>query len=69
MAWIPLESSVIAAVRYDANARRLDVRFTSGELYRYSGVPASVMRAFMAAPSAGEFFNAEIRGAYPFEHL
>jgi hypothetical protein len=69
MAWIPVDSSVIDAVRYDSRASRLDIRFTSGDVYRYAGVPAFVMRAFMAAPSKGEFFYAEIRAAYAFERL
>ncbi len=69
MAWIPVDSSVIDAVRYDSRATQLDIRFTSGDVYRYAEVPAFVVRAFMAAPSKGEFFNAELRDAYAFERL
>ena len=69
VAWIPVDSSVIDAVRYDSRATQLDIRFTSGDVYRYAEVPAFVVRAFMAAPSKGEFFNAELRDAYAFERL
>jgi lysyl-tRNA synthetase class 2 len=69
VAWVPVESSVIDAVRYDARAERLDIRFTSGDVYRYAEVPAFVMHAFMAAPSKGAYFSAEIRDGYAFERL
>jgi lysyl-tRNA synthetase class 2 len=69
VAWIPVESSVIDAVRYDSRGERLDIRFTSGDVYRYAEVPPFVMRAFMAAPSKGEYFNAEIRDGYDYERL
>jgi lysyl-tRNA synthetase class 2 len=69
VAWIPVDSSVIDAVRYDSRAERLDIRFTSGEVYRYADVPPFVVRALMAAPSAGEYFNAELRDGYDYERL
>lgn len=69
MAWIPVESSVIDAVRYDSRTERLDIRFTSGEVYRYAEVPPFVVRALMAAPTTGAYFNAEIRDGYDYERL
>jgi hypothetical protein len=66
---IPIESSAIAAVDYDAGARRLEVRFVSGACYAYLGVPAEAYAALIAAPSKGAFFVAHVRDAYPFERL
>jgi lysyl-tRNA synthetase class 2 len=67
--WIPVESSVIDAVRCDSRTERLDIRFTSGDVYRYAEVPPFVVRAFIEAPSKGEYFNTEIRDGYAFERL
>jgi len=69
MSWTPMDSSVIAAVRYDPRTERLDIRFTSGLVYRYFAVPRFVARGLVTAPSAGEYFNAEIRDAYDYERL
>lgn len=69
VSWIPVESSVIDDVRYDSRRERLDIRFTSGDVYRYAEVPPFVVRALMAAPSKGEYFNAEIRDGYDYERL
>jgi hypothetical protein len=55
---------VIARISYRAKPRELDVTFTSGRAYVYSGVPPHVYRDFLAAESKGEFFNEEI--PYPY---
>jgi hypothetical protein len=71
-ALIPVTSSQIAAVGYDPAARRLVVRFRGsgrrpGAVYSYSGVPAEVAAALVAAASPGIYFNRHIRhGVYPF---
>jgi lysyl-tRNA synthetase class 2 len=67
MGWIRLNSSVLAAVWYHSN--QLHVEFCTGEIYRYRGVPASVYRKLLSAPSHGTFFNAKVRDAYPFDHI
>ena len=45
-------------MRYERRARTLDVVFrSSGEVYRYFGVPLSVWRAILRAPSKGTYLN------------
>jgi hypothetical protein len=61
---IPVESSVIAAVAYSAD-EALDVDFTSGARYRYTGVPAHLFDELLAAESKGAFFNQHIKLHYP----
>ena len=61
-----VESSAIARVDYDAAAQLLRVRFMSGRRYRYEDVPREVYERFVAAPSKGQFFNAEIRDRYDY---
>jgi hypothetical protein len=64
-----VDSTAIREIDYDAEGEKLFVRFASGEHYVYSGVPDAVWRAFEAADSKGRFFQAEIRGRYPFQRL
>ena len=45
---------------------RLFVRFTTGSLYRYEGVTDSTYRAFLDAPSKGQFVWQHLRGQYPY---
>jgi lysyl-tRNA synthetase class 2 len=62
-----VDSSAIQTIDY--NNEKLFVRFTSGERYVYVGVPAEVCRSFLDADSKGRFFQAEIRGCYPYNRL
>jgi hypothetical protein len=60
-------SNVIRSVRYNEEDHRLDIRFVSGRLYSYRGVPPEIARRMRAAASKGAFFNRAIRDRYPFE--
>jgi lysyl-tRNA synthetase class 2 len=63
---VPVVSSVIAAVGYDPEERRLWVDFVSGRRYVYDGVGARTHRELLDAESVGSYFNREIRDRYPF---
>ncbi|MBW4033528.1 MAG: KTSC domain-containing protein [Acidobacteria bacterium] len=62
---VPIRSSMLAAVGYDEQTALLEVQFTSGDVYRYFAVPASVHRALLEADSPGAYFNRAISGRYP----
>lgn len=64
-----VESTAIQDIDYDAEHAKLLVRFVSGELYVYVGVPGEVHRSFIDAESKGGFFQSEIRDRYPFNRL
>ena len=64
-----VDSTAISDIDYDAERSKLLVRFISGERYVYVGVPGEVHRCFVEADSKGRFFQAEIRGRYPFNRL
>ena len=66
---VPVESSVIAAVGYDAEARALDIEFRSGTARRYLDVPPEIHRALLGAASKGRFYNANIRHRFKSEKL
>ncbi len=64
---IPLEnvqSSALSAIGYDRDKRILAVRFKSGAVHHYSGVPESEMIALYTAPSLGSHFAFNIKSKY-----
>ncbi len=67
MQMIPVSSSNLAAVGYENGI--LHVRFNSGALYQYTGVPASIYQNLMNAASHGSYFAAHIRNVYPYRRI
>jgi hypothetical protein len=63
---VPVVSSVIDEVGYNASCRTLEILFKSGAIYLYYFVPQDVHDALMAADSKGGYFNKQIKGL--FEH-
>lgn len=60
----PVESSMLAAVGYDAKAEKLVVLFNSGKAYTYRNVPLKVYLGLISAESKGKYMNEEIIGVY-----
>lgn len=67
--FIPVASTSIAGVGYDAEARELYVRFRPSGTYVYSGVPEFLFRRLLMAASKGEFINQEVRDVFKFRKL
>ena len=59
-----VDSSNIEQIGHDGDAQELYVRFLSGALYVYSGVPQEVFDELMAAPSKGSYLNRAVKGVY-----
>ena len=57
-------SSAFSEVGYDDETQVLDVTFTSGSTYTHNGVPPEVFQAFIAAPSPGKYYWAQIKNRY-----
>ncbi|MBX8465825.1 MULTISPECIES: KTSC domain-containing protein [unclassified Deinococcus] len=66
---VPVSSSNLASVGYDALTQTLEVAFQNGSLYSYAGVPAAVHQDLMSASSHGTYFSANIRNKYPTRKL
>lgn len=67
---VPVVSSNVAAVGYDEDHRILQVRFHNGTVYEYLGVPATLYRALLDAPSKGSFINDHIKnGPYSYRQI
>lgn len=59
-------SSNLDSALYEETKKMLLVRFKSGDVYRYSDVPANVFKKLCLADSAGNFFGTNIRSIYAF---
>lgn len=62
MSMIPVNSSAIAAIGYEAGL--LAVTFHNTGTYFHPGVPYSVYAGLMNASSMGAYYNRFIRGRY-----
>ena len=61
---MPVQSSAIAALGYDAYNEELEVEFTSGTVYRYTRVDDATWAEFMSAKSIGRFYCKAIKGLF-----
>jgi hypothetical protein len=62
----PVSSSSLASVGYNPDSETLEVEFVvSGKVYEYYNVPQFMYDRMLEASSIGQFFNAEVRNAYP----
>jgi hypothetical protein len=64
-----VESATVVTVGYDEAQELMQLEFSSGAIYHYFGVPATVYEALLGAPSKGRYFNGTIRGRYPYRQI
>ena len=55
-----INSAKIRGAGYDARSGTLEIEFSNGTVYAYSGVSPEVYRRLMNAPSPGSFFDDRI---------
>jgi hypothetical protein len=66
---IPVDSSAIASVGYDAATATLEVEITTGRIYQYFDVPEATHQAFMSAESIGVFYNKVIKEQFRYAQV
>lgn len=66
---IPVESSDIVSIGYDAKEHVLEIEFGGGRVYQYTDVTPDVHERFMRADSCGTYFNAFINGRYRYHRI
>ena len=54
-------SACVKSASYNEETEVLTITFTSGKSYDYYDVPAAVYEGLITAPSAGQYFNQNIR--------
>lgn len=62
-----LQSSTIDRVAFDDHRRELTVWFEQGRKYVYFDVPGALFDALCNAPSAGAFFNQQIKDQFVWQ--
>jgi hypothetical protein len=65
----PVQSSLIAEIGYDPDARILEVRFRGGRSYHYFDVPPTEHAVLMRAASIGGYFNRNIFPRYRWKRI
>lgn len=66
---VAVSSSNISAIGYDADSEILEVEFTNGAVYAYSGVRSGEYEGFMNADSKGKYLHANIKNRYSVTKL
>ena len=61
---VPVTSSNVTEVGYDASTMTLEVAFKNGTVYQYFDVPESVYQELLRAGSIGTFLNEQIKNSY-----
>ena len=59
-------SSAIERAAYYPGTQNLDIWYEGGNHYSYFGVPASTYQQLLAAESAGEFVNHQIKPRFKY---
>jgi hypothetical protein len=59
-----INSSNIRSVGYDSRNRVLEIEFSNGNIYQYTGVSDEVHRRLMNSPSPGSYFRDEIEESF-----
>jgi hypothetical protein len=66
---IPVSSSNVASLGYDAETQTVYVRFTNNSLYTYKNVPEGEYQGLLNAPSVGSYLHRNYKNVYPYERL
>lgn len=61
----PVESSMLAAIGYDADLKALVVLYNSGRAYQYLEVPQEIFQGLLAARSKGRYMLDHVIDHYP----
>ncbi len=55
------KSSSLSHCDYDESCNRMEIKFSSGNVYHYNDVPKTVYEGLKEAKSGGSFFHTNIR--------
>jgi non-canonical purine NTP pyrophosphatase (RdgB/HAM1 family) len=66
---LPVDSSDVVSIGYDAAEQILEIEFREGRTYRYFEVPQTTYDHFLKADSYGNYFNAHINRYYRYRRV
>ena len=64
-----VNASNIRSAGYDPRNRVLEIEFSSGAIYQYSGVSEEIHRRLMNSPSPGSYFRDQIEESFTAKRL
>ena len=64
-----VQSEMLDLVGYDAKSQVLEVRFNTGDRYRYLDVPPDEYEGLMSAESIGKYMRTHIIDHYEYERI
>jgi hypothetical protein len=57
----PVKSRILRSVGYDESTKILEIEFSSGFVYQYSGVPPKVYADLMRSEEIGKYYSEKVR--------
>ena len=66
---VPVSSSNVASVGYDADNEIVHVQFLNGSEYIYKGVPLHEFEGLRDASSVGSYLHRNYKNVYPYERI
>lgn len=66
---VPVKSSNVNALGWDADGKVLTMQFSNGTIYTYFDVPEETYREILSAPSVGSTFASLVKGKYPHRRI
>ena len=66
---IPVASSNVASIGYDADAQVLEIEFVNGGVYQYMNVPREAFDELQSAASKGSYVSQNIKNRYPYTRV
>ena len=64
-----VNSSTIESIGYDNQNQIVFLRFLTGSLYVYKGVPEHEYNNLIDAPSCGSYLHYNYKNVYPYERI
>lgn len=58
---LSVKSRILRSVGYDESKKILEIEFTSGLVYQYSGVPPKVYADLMHSGEIGKYYSEKVR--------
>jgi hypothetical protein len=67
--WVPVKSKMLVAIAYSGDRQQLYLKFRSGDVYCYRGVPQARYQELLAADSKGTYARDNILHGYPYQRI
>lgn len=69
MDWVPVKSKMLVAVAYSPDWQQLYLKFRTGDVYCYRGVPLARYQELLASDSKGNYARDYILHGYPYQRI